>query len=123
MVRLVACGGYWTESRRHNCALAPDATCQRCHISDETSLHRFWGCVCNVGEATDATQHLRHEAISQAESCPIFWFRGLVPVEMFGRPRLPIVATSVSTRLKLFPFLEGFMEPMGLEGPTAPSLC
>ncbi|CAK0796763.1 unnamed protein product [Prorocentrum cordatum] len=50
LVRLVACGGYWTEERRFQAGYRTDDLCQRCHRSRESSRHRFWECMCNSME-------------------------------------------------------------------------
>ena len=82
-IMTISTAGFWTRSRLADADIVEgdSAMCQRCEGGCiETPLHRNWQCPANAElEACAATADLVDAAVREADECPCFWHRGLVP--------------------------------------------
>jgi len=83
LIRTVATASFWPRQRKFDCGLVHSPLCTRCGRQPETSKHRYWECEANdlIGhDAITNSEYLRNEALRLADTCPVYWLRGLQPI-------------------------------------------
>eukprot|EP00959_Pyramimonas_sp_CCMP1952_P214475 4488228-Pyramimonas_sp.AAC.1 len=85
IIRNLASGAHWTESRLVGAGdeSRTRGLCGRCGTAKETPLHRFWQCPpCNSGapdQIIHQTDRFKERAVSE-EHLFCLWLRGLMPL-------------------------------------------
>ena len=89
LLSAVCVGDLWPAARKAAQGMLSVSTCPRCGKEPETLTHRHWQCEANsliLEPEVVSTQYLCKRAISESETAPCFWNRGIVPVEWTALP-------------------------------------